>query len=441
MIRTSGTVRNKVLPKINLALSLVIVMLTCGCQPTPEKTAVVYGGDLEEKIEASPAPIGVYNAPASWQETLDVQGCDIKIEINASISIPNVTAFPVYKVSPTKFDDTRIESLVDYFRKDRDVYKIQEATKAELDEQLILARKSNDEERVAELEKMIETAPETVEAEVITDWSTDQSPNGCFLAEDGEYAGISVSPHTFLFMKGAMVTEYVLLLNDKEPVGEIAISEEDAIASAQNMLHELGIDYMVADSLEKAQHYTSASSVFAEPSEKPVSKGYSIKFSRNIGGIAGIIDNGVSFYITDEFDYKAPLYPEEIRIYVDEAGIAQSFSWSNPLKIEEKLNENVGLLPFEDIQQRIRDMLTYINSFNSNPIEVTSIELHMTIIDVKDHPEEAMYVPAWFIYYTITYEDIQQEDALVLNAIDGGRVLEGPTDISPEMQQQMDEDS
>ena len=66
--------------------------------------------------------------------------------------------------------------------------------------------------------------------------------------------------------------------------------------------------------------------------------------------------------------------------------------------------------------------------------------MNITIVDVKDHPEQAMYVPAWFIYYTVNYGDIQQEYTLALNAIDGGRVLELPVDISPEFQAQMDKD-
>jgi hypothetical protein len=208
------------------------------------------------------------------------------------------------------------------------------------------------------------------------------------------------------------------------------------------MLHELGVDYMVADSLEKAQRYACLSNnTYAEYSEEPTSKGYLIKFARNVDGIACITNGDISFYVTDEFDYKAPLYPEEIQIYVDEAGKVQSFLWTQPLEIEEKAAENTGLLPFEEIKQRICNMLVYINSYNDKPTNVTSIIMNMTIVNVKDHPEEAMYVPAWFIHYTKTYdENIQQEYTLVLNAIDGGRVLELPTDISPEIQSQMDED-
>jgi hypothetical protein len=41
-----------------------------------------------------------------------------------------------------------------------------------------------------------------------------------------------------------------------------------------------------------------------------------------------------------------------------------------------------------------------------------------------------MYIPAWFIYYTKTYGNMQLEYTLVLNAIDGGRMIELPTDVA-----------
>jgi hypothetical protein len=70
--------------------------------------------------------------------------------------------------------------------------------------------------------------------------------------------------------------------------------------------------------------------------------------------------------------------------------------------------------------------------------------MNMAIVSVKDHPDEAMYVPAWFIYYTETFYDedtggnLQQSARLALNAVDGGRVLECPVDIDPETQQMID---
>ncbi len=433
--------------KMGIAMASLLIIFICGCQPTPEKTAVVYGGGLEEKLQGSPAPFGAYDAPVSWQETLNMKGSDTKVEIDASISVPDVTAFPVYKVKQTEFNDTRIEALVNYFAKGKDVIKTKETTKDEFEQMLILAQKDNDDEWAAYLEEMMETAPETVPDEIIANWNPTLSPSGSFLAEDGEYTEINVSPDRFGYMKkGFILSESMLPLSDKDKIGEIAISQKNAVEAAQSMLQELGIDHMAVGSFEKAQVYASILDAFAEPGQEPLSKGYLIKFARILDGITGITGHAVGVYGKEEIHYNAPLYPEEVQLYVDEAGETQSFVWLHPLEIEEKVTENIALLPFEDIKQRIRDMLTFINFNDSLPVQVTNIDLNMAIVDVKDHPGEAMYVPVWFIYYTQTFYDLetgekeQQELTLGLNAIDGGRVLELPVDISSEMQQAIDQD-
>jgi len=430
--------------KIVWAFCLAIVFFSCACQATPEEATVVNSSSLEDKIKGTPAPSGIYNAPSNWQETLDMKGTETKIKIDASISMPNVMSFPVYKVKQIEFDDTRIELLIDYFKKDKTVIEYTVPTKADLQFQLVLANKNNDAEMATEFEKMMEMAPEAVEKKKVTDWSVARSPSGCFEEEKGEYAGISVCPSLFHYTNGYIESESMVEMNDGEKIEEIALSEAGAIAIAQDMLNDLGIDYMVVDNMERAQRYVclSSTNIYPKYSEKPVSKGYLIAFARSINGIAGIIDNGVMFNIADDFAYQAPLYPEEILVYVDEKGSVKSFVWSQPLGIEEKLTENVYLLPFENIQQRIRDMLIFINSYCGKPIKVTSIKMNMTIVNVKDHPDEGIYIPAWFIAYTRTDKKsgIQQEYTLVLNAIDGGRVLELPVDISEDIQKQMDKD-
>jgi hypothetical protein len=427
-----------------------MLFLTCGCQQTPEKEAVVYGRHLTKKIEAPAASFEHYSAPSTWQETLKLKGSDTKVEINALISVPDVTAFPVYKVKYIEFDTPRIERLVDYFTKGKDVTEYTEPTKADLEKELILCKKNNNEELATEFERQIASAPETVEAKIITDWSVDNSPNGHFTEDDGIKSCIDVAPDRFSYMKGFIMSNSMLEMNGIKVDNDILISEEDAVAAAEDMLHELGIDYMVDVSLEKAQHFASIEDSYFESGEKLLSKGYLITFARNIDGVPGITSYPSGGYSSSEvIHYKAPLYPEEIQIFVDEAGLPKSFDWQNSLEITEKLNDNVSLLPFKNIQERARDMLKYVNSYDSEPAVVTDVELNMTIISVEDHPYEAMYVPAWFIYYTMVFnvppdedeevyvEQMEQEYVIALNAIDGGRIAEIPFIISHEMKETM----
>jgi hypothetical protein len=393
------------------------------------------------KIEASPAPAAPFNAPAYWKENIKMKGGDTTIDIHADIVLPDVLTFPVYQVRQIEFTDSRVAALVSLFTKGANVMAYTEPTKAELEQQIIIAKEHNNEEMAAEFETQIATAPETAELIVITNWAVEQRPSGHFTENDGIEGAISVEPNTFVYMKGFVITDTLLRMNDKKAIGDVAVLEENAIRVAIETLHQFGIDYMTEVELEKAQCYRTIDEAFDESNKAPISTGYLIIFAREIDGISGIISHAIGYNFKEEIHYKAPLYPEEVQIYVNEAGEVDSFAWLNPLEIQEKLSDNVALLPFEDIQQRVRDMLTFIHSYNGEPIAVKSVEMKMAIIGVKNKPDEAMVVPAWFINYEVTFDgSIKQDYMLALNAIDGGRMLELPVDISEDIQKQMDKD-
>ncbi len=442
--------KNAAAMRMIIVCLLIISVLLSGCQPTPEREAVVAADNLEKEIASSSRSVAGYSFPENWKEKFNIEGSDATVEIDATISVPDVTAFPVYKVSKAQFDTSQAETLVSFFTKGKDVIKNNEQkTKSELEEELVLAKKQNDNEWATELEDMMNTAPETIPDEVITDWNPVQPLSGSFLDENGMDAGISVRSDYFTYMSGIIIPESMLsgmepddpnINREKNEIGEISISKEEAVSAAENLLQELGIDYMKAYSLEKAFCCKTFAGVYADSGEKPLSKGYLIKFARDIDGITGITYEGMHLSVYDEFAYRAPMNAEAIQIHVNEAGQPQSFIWEYPIKAKEKINENAELMPFDEMKQRIRDMLTFVNSYNSGTIKVTSIEMHMTIVDVKDHPDEGMYVPAWIIYYTKAFKGLPQDYRLVLNAIDGGRVLEAPVKIEPEIQQLMDED-
>ena len=423
---------NKHILQISLFVMLISIFLTA-CQPTPEEPAVIYGRDLEEKIARSSASLAAYDAPESWQETLEIEGNNAKMVIDAAIIVPDVAAFPVYIAKKEQFTGDSIKPLLDYFLQGRDVIK-PEATKAELEESLVYARlNEEDEQWISELEEMCQNAPETVEYEYVKDWTVGTSDiGGLFELENGEYGSISVDSDTFIFMNGCEIkTDYILALNSSPEVGKVSISEADAVKAAEEVLSDLGLDRMTAYSLEKAQLHThSKIGIFSWPSEEPRSKGYIITFVSNIDGISARADEGTMYRTADEFAYTAPFYPEEIQIFIDEKSQMQSFIWSGSLNLSEKISENVNMMPFEDVQGRIRNMLVYIFAYAGQPVTIDSISLNMTLVSMEDEPDAAMYVPAWYIHCVQDAIAMQMnesqpgkiEQTIVLNAIDGGRV-------------------
>ena len=377
-------------------LVLLIVVLLCACQPTPE-TAPVVNGSLQDAIARSSASIATYNAPERWQETPDMNGSETEVQIDAVIDIPDVTAFPVYKVMQTTFEDESIQPLLNYFVQGRNVILMTAPIKDEIEIHLVAAKKNGDQDLVETLEEMIQSAPESVNTEYVTDFSLQNNQSqvqGYIALENGTYAGIDVNKNMFSYGNGIVETDYILSSNGEVPIGTLRISEEDAAASAWRLLDELGVIDMAISSVEKGRilPYTSTNLLY-DISEEKQSKGYLISFVCSINGIPTEV-LGSSSYDQTEFEYSAPFYQEEIRVFVDEQGEVQSFGWFWPLTITETVSRNTSLLPFEKMEQRIQSMLLYQYAYNTMPsgndykatleVEVDRIEMRMALISEKD---------------------------------------------------------
>lgn len=65
---------------------------------------------------------------------------------------------------------------------------------------------------------------------------------------------------------------------------------------------------------------------------------------------------------------------ESIRIYVDETGI-KTFEWENPIEIVEVLNQNVLVLNFEEVKERILGYIKYGYSYVAQQFKDMGSEL------------------------------------------------------------------
>ncbi len=412
-------------------LILITVIFASACQPTPDEEAVIQGGDLEDKIARSSASVAAYDVPPCWQETLDL-GHGIKATFDASINVPDVTAFPVYKVTQVNLSETKIKPMLDYFVQGREIIKAPEPTKDEIENEIVLARKNNDEAWAQDLEGMLQSAPETVEPEYIIDWELGEKNEigGLIALEDGTYGGVALTKNSFGYGEGTVYTEARLQMEGKDAVGEVDILEEEAVANAQNVLDDLGIKGKTVSSIEKAELYSKLSpSMLGSYSQTPQSKGYFITFVPNNGGIKGRITENMISYQKMEYAYVSPFYPEYIDIYVNEQGRVQFFNWFSPFEITETVSENAKLMPFSDIQERIRQMIKFMFESTGESVTVDSIEMNMALTVAKDNRKEAIYMPAWYIHCVqdekmmaakTGMETNQLDLTLVLNAIDGG---------------------
>ena len=84
-------------------LALLLVLLSA-CQPTPEEGFVFdrLDGALEEAIAATPAPAARYEAPQRWQETFEVRGQTVRIDM--PVEVADAGEYPVLTVQRRNID-------------------------------------------------------------------------------------------------------------------------------------------------------------------------------------------------------------------------------------------------------------------------------------------------------------------------------------------------
>lgn len=449
--------QSKAVTALSLALAVILsVVMLAACQPTPEKPVVAQRDEVEKKVQETAAPVKKYEAPETWTDTVDMKGSSIEVEIEATVSVPDVESYPIYNVERAVLSQEMIDSLMDEFIHGRNVFTINyQKTKSELEEELIEAKRGqliddeyvvteDSEAWVEELQKMIEEAPETVDRseQYVTDFSLKEDGSGFggnVELGDHDYGNVNVSAEGFSFTNGWYPAPESQLLDQfgKGVEGDLKISEDQAVHAAQDLMNKFGIDYMVPAHIEKALFYPMTSLNPNVGEVEAESKGYFIEFVQSIDGVDTALFEHQGYYSNEEFTYSAPWSPESLKIYVDEDANVQHFEWRGPLTLTEIVSENASLMDFEDMKEKIRNQMFYSCSFydgNDMSVTVERIELKMTLTSVKDHPDEAMYVPAWYIHYVrhlpVNYTDdfgnhvaeVADNAYIVLNAIDGGSI-------------------
>ncbi len=453
---------------------LASVFMISGCQPTPAKPVVVNKADgkLEEKMQETPAPKQPYEAPAHWSET--VEGEKINIVIDADVTLPGVTAYPVVKLEPASFTQQQVDDMVHYFVDDAKLYLPHVMTKADYDEEIVLAKRGQEMDGefvvtedskawVKELEKMRDAAPadspiiyiDSTLAYMKDEFGNDDKEKGknflsaCFKNADGSEGSVSASNyaegftsasrfsysqnHDFNYiseawylrdMESGMTEEDLGWMGVGELFDKVTMAEQDAQAMAEKAIDDLGIKDMMLVSAERAVS-----------KKMPDKGGYQLTYARQSGGLPLFWFTGGGHFKDEEPpQYSPPFSEEHLEIWVNEDGIF-GFYWNGYAKVTETVSDNIELLPFEDIQEALKKQITYKKSFiaSDDPnfsnltVTITSAELRMGYIGVKDTEYQALMVPVWVFESTFGYDNAYSEkgrcypdDEYVLNAIDGG---------------------
>lgn len=453
-----------------IATLLTLVLTASSCQKTPDAPFVTNktDGKLEETILSSDPPVENLKPEADWQEQLTSTDNNVTININAVVEAPEVNEIPVVSCVPHYFTLEEVKNTINLFYGDATLYDNSLSDQGWLETEII--------KRKADLEYLkrngeypeeegvdVQPAPVTnLEEEII--WLEDMiaglevdyqavSVQSSGIAEikmkENDYGAETVNvrdghtpPMQFYtfndknFNDAAM--EYEVTGSDissSTPLGtseqlDIATSREEAERKALEAAYSCGISECKVMSAGTAQVGDQKSYVFT--------------LGRLIDGVPCIpILNyeGTRSYGTDGKEYREPWKQENIQVVVNDKGVV-GFLWEYPPEIRKVLNENVAVMPYDEIKEIAKSQLQRSQTADQfelsqnvdKTIEINKIVLNMMRVAEKDSPDSYYYLPVWdFLGGTVVSAAEISEDAvpvseksfLTINAIDGSIVDRG----------------
>lgn len=463
-------------------LSLVLLL---ACVPTPEEEFVVNKGDnvTEHQIRNEQSE-ETQCFPDRWDEDETLDCGKITVSIHADVVQRPDGVYPVYRTRREVFSQERTAALLSALLgtpksrtrlgSTKDDWKREfQAFVDDYNESTDNLRKSG--ELTAEVEaiseeqfaaqsawyaEQIQNAPDAYDPEPVSDFaSVPVNDLGARYAmtngstaivsigregEDARYFDVSRAD-----LNGYTVTESScqkqagwdpgLFAAWKEP----SMRREDAEQVLTQELARLGLsDFSIVDA-QKANlmhPYGDADRDGAQRSYTSLSQGWDFRLRRLYGGYPSVsspIEPSASLNYESEPDYaKVTNIPdEEIRILIDESGI-RSFRYSHPKEIIGIENENVDLLPFSEVQTRVKNTLcatlsgSWLEKEAVTEIEVYRLLLTCYTVHVRNS-DDYFEIPCWVVLFddplTKSFRDDPDStpQALLINAVDGSIIQAG----------------
>ncbi len=370
---------------IVLLLTVICFFTATACQPTPEEEIVHQKGEKNEQKWLEPAPVEEgktsIEAPKRWEEKLDLRE-DLKVEIEADITVPDTNVFPIYAMESVDFDSEKLNNVINkLYPNARLQIKAGEMSKEELEYEMEIETKAIEnidrnhpefteeerEEYIAEaqahlqdltkqLQQMENATPEV--AERVSDYihSEDDSWMARFEPIDEKTNSklglieLNTAPES---EKDDTTMKITIVNNGGWAVnGEVLtpdINDFEAVRGAgEKLLHYLGLD----------DEYT-VDRVFQD--KKVYADGTFVYCTRKVGDaqITYVDDTSTLQDNAGEVAY-ASIFSEEFVRFVFYSYGCDFFIWSGPKKMDVIENENVQLLPFETVQEKARKAFEYI---------------------------------------------------------------------------------
>lgn len=452
----------------------MLLLFCVACQPTPEEEIVTNKGDgvMEEKIFATAAPtaeVDVEEASAEptavpfekvehWTETFNVNE-NLAVEIDCDVEWGEGYEYHVEKFFSQAFTAEQIVNYANVFFGDIVSLREQETSYDDYLEKLLKVEKGIYQGKDADGEAIWEPYSKSKKKELLDEIKAEMekvpvestyipfSTNTLSLV-DGEYntftilrksgaegrIGVTVAEGKsdvsfFSYTKGStssasFIQQEILFSGGEyyDTLPEPSITAEEAIAKANAFLTSIGLDNVECSYSEKTR---------LSQYDETFSEGWFLEYAYALKGMRGVslVAYSKNAIFSPELanSYSRPLETEYISLYVTEKGV-QSFTWENPYDLQEVTNENVEILPFEEIQESVRKYFNLAFAWADNPkstgtskLLVKRVVLTSYFVQVKDDPDGAYRVPVWAVFYLGDDEEEAYcaESVMIINALDG----------------------
>ena len=460
---------------------LLAALFLFGCVPTPETEFVVNKADnkVEQKVSED-EPDAAQSFPDRWDEETYKVNDWLNIGFKADVISKEDGTYPVYRTRKdtitgeeatawatallgTPTEVSTLERTKEDWKREFQ-YRLDELAAKQawidagkpddgIDRDEYMPSQEEQDEMNAHYQEMIAKAPETNETKPISDFRNLPDGSRRYKLADGADAYIFVDEEYVGIAKGCQTGPYVYYdyyyEDEKDEMADdfpwprlwtdVTMPREDAEAILQKELERLGFaDFTIVSGCKANLMDTGIGDYRA--SAYVASKGWAFKLQRNLGNYPTV---GVPYepsqslsYGTDNTVANAYIRNEELEILIDENGI-QYFGFANKKAVVGIENSNVELLPWDEVQKRIKNALAVcynvewmketnqIADLEIYRVLLTSYTLHMR--DSEDYYE----MPVWVVFY----DELQwgrtdrmrdsldlMHDALFINAVDGSIV-------------------
>ena len=426
-----------------LAALLVLSVLPLACQPTPEEEPVVNKGDgtLEEAIAAEALPPARYEAPETLR--LDPFGTEtFQVVVDAEVCVPDVERYPIVEVVLRTITADWARDMMYKMADGKTIYTYQTetpTTKEQIEAEIALLQQQlanpdaylpagADEQARAEAERewrevleawevLYREAPDTFERREVdmSDAAFRTALEFRGAVESGKQRETYLSVTAWYGVPGGNV-EYNNLVDvgmpfhfdmdsDLTDLNDVTISAEEAVQIGLDFLAQLG-ETDFAPALIVAGYCDPEWGTDPIPLEE-WPQCYQIQFTRSVAGVpATYREEHYDGIGADGRERYAPAYPQEsIEMDIRDSGVTYMY-WSTPSELGRTLNENVTLMPFEQVVERFCDQILYsatpaveeTDSVIKKTLYIDRIELGMVRALQRGSVDRWIMVPAWTFF-------------------------------------------